>query len=1027
MDSKISPLKSLNTKLLAVVLCFVFGGGVLSAYYQARAEERLLLRSYNDNLQRLGARYSNDLAANLIAKQEILESVRDLVIYTLEASEETAEEVVNENAITRAHKVLYQRDKDGAVRLIERGSGVFVPEFKSIDIQTQNWLNRTGPLWENLSAPLASIYDAFYLIANTGVSRVYPSAIVGPHLPSHDITGEVFYQIATPANNPKIESLWTPTYYDPYIKQWMISLIVPVYIDSVFFGVLGGDINLNYFLRKLKDLESLAEGAEAFVFDGQGNVLLLQGEDQKQLAHLRSPSYQVFSYRSEEGDGVQSFINATTSGKFAAGQVIPVEFHGRAGYAVYQPVSDINWGLVVFYPLEVVAQRVKPMRISIYLSALFLAALLSLVLYLSLSYFVTQRIRRLAYSTSNITEGHWDAEIQDGSNDEIGVLGRSINTMLDKINELIGGLHNNIVRLEVANLELRKLTNAVEHSPNSVAIINALGEHEYGNRSFWELSGYDVESSKLGMGALLLPASKSVDVFWKKVTSALEEGDEWRGEYKAQGAKGRQFWLAQAISVVRDESHIIQYYICSAKDITDVHRQRLQMEQLAYYDQLTGLQNRVLFKSHLQSALKVCEREAAQLALLYLDLDHFKVVNDTMGHEAGDLLLIEVAERLKRCLRPDDSVARLGGDEFSILLNRIGNPQFASIVAAKINRTLAKPFHINGQEVDASVSIGITLAPTDSSDINTLMKNADLAMYEAKSKGRNSFQFYTSEMNREVASRLKLEREMRQAITKNEFILYYQPQVDLKTGQIIGAEALIRWKHPILGLVPPLDFIPMAEETGMIVPIGKWIIRTACQQAKSIKKSLDKPIKISINISSKQLKEPHFIDELQSILSELRVDPSLIELEVTESVLMEDIQAMSKVLRGIRALGIDLSIDDFGTGYSSLSYLKRLPVSTLKVDREFVKGLPDDKEDRTITGLIVTMAGALKHKVVVEGVETIEQLSFLADIGCDYAQGFYYSEPVPADELMLMLFEWDVDKALDWKALPLISDEHRFE
>ena len=982
----------------------------MSAYYQAATEERLLLLTYNENLQRLGARYSNDLAADLIVKQEMLESVRDLVVHRLGSSANAATAVIKE--------ALYRRDKDGAVRLIQPGSGVFIPDFSVIDEKTKTWLGRTESMWEHISKPLSSAYDALYLIAHTGVSRVYPSSITESHLPSHNITSEVFYQVAAPANNPESKSLWTPTYYDPYVKQWMISLITPIYIDGDFFGVLGGDVNLNYFFNKLKDLESLAEGAEAFVFDAQGGILLLQGDDSQQLTHLRAPSYQVFSYRSEEGDGVQLFVDAVAAGHFTAGQIIPVELHGRQGYAVYQPVSSINWGLVVFYPLDVVARSVKPIQVSIYLSALFLAALLSLVLYLSLGYFVTRRIRRLAYSTRSISEGNWDAQIYEDSDDEIGVLGRSINTMLEKINELIGGLHDNIVSLEVANLESRKLTNAVEHSSNAVAILNNLGEHEYGNRSFWELSGYDADNAKLGLGALLLPASKPVDVFWQRVTAALEECDEWRGEYKAQGAMGRQFWLAQSISVVRDDSHCIQYYICSAKDITDVHQQRLQMEQLAYYDQLTGLKNRVLFKSQLQSAIKVCKREGVQIALLYLDLDHFKSVNDTMGHEAGDLLLIEVAERLKRCLRPDDSVARLGGDEFSIMLHRIGSPQFASIVATKINSTLAEPFHINGQEIDASVSIGITLAPSDSEDINTLMKNADLAMYEAKSKGRNSFQFYTSEMNREVADRLKLEREMRQAIMKNEFVLYYQPQVDLKTGLIIGAEALIRWNHPTLGLVSPLEFIPMAEETGMIVSIGKWVIRTACQQAKSIKKSLSTPIKISINVSSKQLKEPNFIDELQSILYELRVEPSLIELEVTESVLMDDIQAMSKVLQGVRSLGIDISIDDFGTGYSSLSYLKRLPVSTLKVDREFVKGLPDDKEDRTITGLIVTMAGALKHKVVVEGVETVEQLRFLADIGCDYAQGFYYSKPVPADKLMQMLFEWDPERALDWKELP---------
>jgi diguanylate cyclase (GGDEF)-like protein len=341
----------------------------------------------------------------------------------------------------------------------------------------------------------------------------------------------------------------------------------------------------------------------------------------------------------------------------------------------------------------------------------------------------------------------------------------------------------------------------------------------------------------------------------------------------------------------------------------------LDMERLAYYDQLTGLQNRAQFKKQLSAALHACDRDKHHLALLYLDLDHFKRINDTLGHETGDRLLAEIASRLTLCLREDDSVARLGGDEFAVLLQRVDSARVAYVVANKIIAALNTPMQLMGQEVVVGVSIGITMAPDDSRDVDSLMTNADLAMYQAKDKGRNSMQFYTPDMNLEVENRLNLERELRNALKCHEFALYYQPQVDVHSGQIVGAEALIRWHHPKKGKV---------------------------------------------------------VERLERL----------------------------------RAMGVNLAIDDFGTGYSSLSHLKRLPVKRLKVDRSFVEGLPDDEEDRAITSLIVAMANSLGYEVVVEGVETQAQLVFLARCGCDYIQGYYFSRPVPADELLVLLFGW---------------------
>jgi predicted signal transduction protein with EAL and GGDEF domain len=364
-----------------------------------------------------------------------------------------------------------------------------------------------------------------------------------------------------------------------------------------------------------------------------------------------------------------------------------------------------------------------------------------------------------------------------------------------------------------------------------------------------------------------------------------------------------------------------------------------------------------------------------------------------------------VANRLRNCLRQEDAVARFGGDEFAIMLTGIGSPHYASIVANKIISELNKPIYIKTQEVVVGVSIGITLAPHDGNSLSTLFKNADLAMYQAKDKGRNSFQFFTQDMNHEIADRLALEHDIKKALKNQEFILYFQPQVNLADGRIVGAEALIRWDHAERGLRSPLEFIPMAEETGLIVPLGKWILRAACQQAKSINKGLSLRVPISVNLSARQLADKSFVDTLSVVLQETKLDPSLLELEVTESLLMDNIDEVIEILGRIRDLGVRIAIDDFGTGYSSLSYIKRLPINRLKIDRTFIKDLPENQEDREITSLIVAMAKNLKLEVLAEGAETKPQVDLLTSLECDYSQGFYHSKPLPADQLMILLFE----------------------
>lgn len=562
--------------------------------------------------------------------------------------------------------------------------------------------------------------------------------------------------------------------------------------------------------------------------------------------------------------------------------------------------------------------------------------------------------------------------------------------------------------LAASDEAVRKMASVVDNSPNLVAVLDKHWHLDYANPTYWNISGFVIGEALSGARALLLPADSEIapEQIHEVLANRHARGDsvpKWQCEYRAQCRDGGRRWINQSISAIWSDCHEVEYYICIGQDISYLKENQERIESLAYYDQLTGLHNRVLLKEYLHQSLRHCLREREKMALLYLDLDHFKRVNDSLGHEAGDDLLREVARRLRECLRSEDVVARLGGDEFAVALERVGSAQYAFVVANKIISELNKPLLLDGQEVFVGVSIGITIAPDDSDSIDVLMKNADLAMYQAKEAGRNVFRFYTQEMNEAVEKRLQLEREIRQALKRDEFVLYYQPIVELNTGRVVSAEALIRWQHPERGLLSPAEFIPLAEDSGLIVDVGRWVIRTACQQAKALEANFAEPIDICVNISARQLHDEHFVEDFRLLLEEYRLAPERLTMEITESTLMTYHGAAMERIRALKQLGVGLAIDDFGTGYSSLSHLKRLPVDSLKVDRSFVEDLPDDEEDRAITTLIVAMAKSLRYNVVVEGIETEPQLMFLIERGCQFGQGYYFGRAVPMHQLMAQL------------------------
>lgn len=471
-------------------------------------------------------------------------------------------------------------------------------------------------------------------------------------------------------------------------------------------------------------------------------------------------------------------------------------------------------------------------------------------------------------------------------------------------------------------------------------------------------------------------------------------------EIRMRKKDGSPVWLLQNDMAVYDTRHRVECMEGTIIDITDRKAAEERVEHQAYHDPLTDLPNRLLFNDRLSLALARAEREHDRLAVMFLDLDHFKLINDTMRHSAGDALLKHVAARLQGALRADDTVARMGGDEFTILLPSVEGESDTAKVAQSILTTLSHPFSIGDREVYVTASVGISIFPSDGTEPETLIRNADAAMYRAKDAGRNNFQFHTAKAQHRAEARLNMETSLRRALEREELYLEYQPQIALPGGRILGVEALIRWRHPDRGIVPPKEFIPVAEEIGLILPIGEWVLATACRQLVMWQEAGGPPLRMSVNISARQFQSVTLISFVRDLLSEIGLDPGLLDLEITESVAMRDTEHTVNVLRQLRELGITSSIDDFGTGYSSLGHLKTLPLDRLKIDQIFVRDIATNVTDEKIAEAIVKMAHSMKLVVVAEGVESIDQRRVLERLECDEMQGFLFSAAVPPDQLL---------------------------
>ena len=438
-------------------------------------------------------------------------------------------------------------------------------------------------------------------------------------------------------------------------------------------------------------------------------------------------------------------------------------------------------------------------------------------------------------------------------------------------------------------------------------------------------------------------------------------------------------------------------------DVTAARAMSFRMSHLAQHDSLTDLPNRLLLNDRLTRAIASARRNGNRLAVLFVDLDRFKDINDSLGHAIGDKLLQSVAERLVARVRNSDTVSRPGGDEFVVLLSELEHPEDAAVCAKKMLTALTAPHRIAQHDVHVTVSIGVSTYPEDGQDAETLVKSADTAMYQAKENGRNNYEFFRQDMNIRAVERQSLEGSLSRALERHEFVLHYQPKINLEKGAITGAEALIRWLHLDRGLIPPAQFVPIAEDTGLLLPIGQWVLHEACRQARAWLDAGLRPVPVAVNISAVEFRDKGFLEGVRAILKDTRLEPRYLELELTESVLMQHAESSASVLQALKTMGVQLAVDDFGTGYSSLSYLRRFPIDTLKVDRSFVRQITADADDAIIASAVISMGKSLKLRVVAEGVETREQLAFLQDQRCDEGQGYYFSRPVVAEQFAKLL------------------------
>lgn len=981
-------INSLSVKLSLLISAICLIAGVCAAALMLKSEEKQLVFEEHEVLKE-----SNEL---------LIKQFKNLLNTKIKVAQQAnivvGEQLFSDQSSLISNKVnTLQLNNDGTIRSASTDglSAAFIPQTSYTPFYKQ-LISDSETLWKIISPTLTQDFFNFYLITKDNFIRIAPpnEALNAPA--NYTFTQSTRFNYAKALTNPQHRPVWSKVYYDTIWHKWAISLTVPIYKEGEFLGVTGSDIALKTLISQLP---IGGKEKQLVVFDSQGQLLAHPNLTQSSYAQYGKAGKKLLP---------EDFIDPTL--QVIVDDAIKMQrseyadsfkLNNEAHIINIHKIDGLDWYVGVYKKRSSTFSALADLKMKFFGLFILYAILVALLLHQALYQLVLRRIHSLVYAVTNFGQGQLQIEFPKENKDEIGTLNGSFKDMTIEIRKLIDGLHQRIIEKEIAEKAAWRLSKAVAFSGTGVVITDKNFVIEYVNPKMLEMTSFSEEN--FNRAPLLSIIASEMAILIDDIDVDLRSRNCWRGDTLIESNNKAPIWVSLSISPIREDDGTITSYVASAQDISFVKESQRKMEQLAYFDTLTGLANRTFFRMQLRKSMALAERGHYAFALFYFDLDEFKRINDTLGHNAGDQLLVEVANRLKQRLRAEDTIARLGGDEFAILLSGIEHQEHATQVANTIQKTLNEPIQLGSNEVIISASIGITMAPYDSQEEDQLLKHADLAMYEAKAKGRNTFHFYSQELNTAANERLFIENELRQAIKDKQLTVYYQPQIDSRTQLVMGYEALLRWFHPTEGAIAPTKFIPIAEATGLIVELGEWVLHQACNFAVKLERQ-GRASNIAINLSARQFKDASLLPTLKKIIASTQVSAKSLHLELTESMLMGNVEAAIAQLHELKGLGVSISIDDFGTGYSSLSYLKRFPVDILKIDRSFIKDIPDDNNDMAITAAIIAMAQKLKLDVVAEGVETVEQVEFLKNNNCFIVQGYYFSPPI-AERDLPMLFE----------------------
>ncbi len=968
-------MNSLGLKFSAVVFIAIVIAGLLIVYAVIWLQEQALTAQQQAAVQRTAKNYAVQLNRRLDEKEQAAIAASQIISRYLAAPAQTNIDPP-------------RLDNDNYLRQQSNHSAAAMPMTNR---RASSLFAHSQLLWQQLAPLMLQQFYSFYYVSNQQFIRAAPADLLQSLQPGHDLKADLYYQLAQPDNNPAKLPRWTPVYFHPIWQKWVSTIVIPIYLDDKFAGVSAADLELSELTSNPTNIGHWSSHTRITIFDAQGRKVSPAAPDNTAAANS------LYS-----GEVINEPALAANIKQVLSRTAVPAAAAERYLFAA-APLKHHDWHVAVYQDRAAVLASLNQFRDRLLVIFVVVALVLAAILHLFSYQFLLKRLNRLSAAVVKLSRGDLQQVSLDNKKDEIGVLNRAFTSMSAEIAQLVSGLNERIAEKEQAERAARKLSKAVSFSSSGILLTDPQLVIEYLNPFLTDLLGCD-ERNAVNQPLNMLLADE-MQQLCTEIRETLNDRQHWRGDILLQHQKlpAQQFWVSLAVAPIRDDIGNLLNYVCAMQDISFIKQSQKQMEKLAYYDVLTGLANRSYFRDQLRKAIAMSHRGYYNFALLYFDLDEFKRINDTLGHDAGDELLKEVAKRLTSRLREEDTIARLGGDEFAVILSGIKDRQQASMIASNLQQAFNEPVKLGNHDVAISASIGITVAPEDASEEELLLKHADLAMYEAKARGKNTFHFFSQDLNDAANERLQIENQLREAIRENQFLLYFQPKIDIRTEIITGYETLIRWLRPDNTLVPPVKFIPVAESTGLIVQIGEWIIWEACRfLARQQSRGYD--VSLSINLSVRQFNDQDLPMIVERILKRTGVKPRAVIFEITESMLMGDTDAAINQLNQLKRLGVSLSIDDFGTGYSSLSYLKRFPVDELKIDRSFVKDIPQDRNDMDIVAAIIAMAQKMNLRVVAEGVETSQQVEFLRSNGCFEVQGYFYSMPLAEQELNQLNF-----------------------